>query len=68
MFVDESSELDQNFDEEIAEIDEMREEVDEARKLGTYELQIICTYVEFWLWVKIQHLSFLGEGGVFGLF
>jgi hypothetical protein len=32
--VDESTELDLNFDEEIAEIDEMREEVDEARKLA----------------------------------
>merc|ERR1719266_674711 len=32
--VDESTELDLNFDDEIAEIDEMREEVDEARKLA----------------------------------
>ena len=36
VFVDESTELDLNFDEEIAEIDEMREEVDEARKLGMH--------------------------------
>jgi len=32
--VDESTEHDLNFDDEIAEIDEMREEVDEARKLA----------------------------------
>ena len=34
LYLDESTEPDLNFDDEIAEIDEMREEVDEARKLG----------------------------------
>ena len=34
LYLDESTEHDLNFDDEIAEIDEMREEVDEARKLG----------------------------------